>query len=213
MYLLSVNLGSAQPINAKSGMSGIFKQPTTAPVQITTLGLEGDVIVDTKSHGGVDQAVYVFGMPDYEWWSAELGREITPGTFGENLTITGLESARSNIGDRFRVGGVMLEVTSLRIPCVTLAARMGDPQFVKRFRRAERPGVYCRVIVPGVVRTGDPVSVIPYPGETIPALEVFRRFYTQAYDEAFLRRALSAPLHHATRRDYEDLLADLPAEA
>ena len=213
MYLLSVNLGRAQPINAKSGVSGIFKQPTTTLVQITTLGLEGDVIVDTKNHGGVDQAVYVFGTPDYDWWSAELVREIAPGMFGENLTITGLESARFNIGDRIRVGAVLLEVTAPRIPCVTLAARMDDPQFVKRFRQAERFGLYCRVIQTGAVQAGDPVSVMPYAGETLSAREVFRRYYMTEHDEATLRRGLAAPLHYRVRRDYEELLAALLVDA
>ncbi len=209
MYLLSVNVGKAQPINAKSGMSGIFKQPTTAPVQIGRLGLEGDAIVDTVSHGGVDQAIYVFGAPDYDWWSKQLGHEIAPGTFGDNLTITGLESAKFKIGDRLRVGEALLEVTSARIPCVTLAARMDDPQFVKRFRDAERFGLYCRVIQTGAVQAGDPVSVIPYPGDTISALEMFRLYYEPDYDEALLRRALAAPLHHTTRREYEERLAQM----
>src|SRR4051794_39575210 len=138
MHLLSVNVGKPQPIKAKSGMTGIYKQPQTEPVQITRLGLHGDAIVDTANHGGVDQAVYVFGRPDYRWWSEELGRELAPGTFGENLTFTELASADYNVGDRFYVGAVLLEVTSPRIPCVTLATRMGDPKFVKRFAQAER---------------------------------------------------------------------------
>jgi MOSC domain-containing protein YiiM len=209
MYLLSVNVGTAQPISTKSGMTGIYKKPVTALVNITSLGLDGDAIVDTENHGGYDQAVYVFGTADYDWWASELARELAPGTFGENLTITDLESARFNIGDRLRVGVVLLEVTSPRIPCVTLATHMGDPQFVKRFRQAERFGLYCRVIKTGAVQAGDPVSLMPFPGETISALEVFRRYYAQEYDEATLRRALAAPLHGGTRSEYEDRLAAL----
>lgn len=212
MYLLSVNVGKPQPINAKSDMTGIYKQAQPLPVDLTPLGLAGDAIIDVAHHGGVDQAVYVFGAPDYDWWSAELGSDLAPGTFGENLTITELESAKYNIGDRLRVGSVVLEVTSPRIPCVTLATRMGDPKFVKRFRKAERFGLYCRVIVPGLVQAGDPVSLIPFPGEKTPALEIFRRYYTQDYDEAFLRRALTTPLHHVNRREYEERLASMLTE-
>ena len=142
MHILSINIGSARTIgNANvSGQTGIYKLPVAGPVQVTADGLADDAIVDTKNHGGPDQAVYVYGGADYAWWAAELGRELAPGTFGENLTICDLESAALAIGDRLHIGGVILEVTAPRIPCWKLAQRMGDPGFVKRFRAAERPG-------------------------------------------------------------------------
>lgn len=136
MKLISVNVGKAQPIAAKSGMSGIFKQPTQEAVAVTALGLQGDAIVDTQNHGGVDQAVYIYTVEDYDWWAAELGRPLAPGIFGENLTLAGAESASWAVGDCFAIGSVILQVTSPRVPCVTLATRMGDPQFVKKFTRA-----------------------------------------------------------------------------
>ncbi len=211
MQLLSVNVGKVQPIEngKKSGKTGIYKIPTSAPVQIGRLGLEGDAIVDTENHGGEDQAVYAFGSADYEWWSSELGRDLPPGTFGENLTISELESAPVNIGDRLRVGAAVLEVTAPRIPCVTLAARMGDPTFVKRFRHAERPGLYCRVIEPGAACAGDPVSLMPYHGETVSALDLFRLFYDNNVTVAMLRRVLAAPIDIRARREYEVRLAEL----
>src|SRR6185369_5003102 len=102
MQLISVNLGHERAIrNGKpSGKTGIYKLPTSEAVQIGFDGISADFICDTKNHGGPDQALYVYGTPDYEWWSRELGRELTPGTFGENLTISGLESAVMSIGDR-----------------------------------------------------------------------------------------------------------------
>ena len=127
MELISVNIGRAEPIKKakKSGVTGIFKRPLQAGGHIGPEGLDGDVIVDTESHGGPDQAVYVYGTNDYAWWSAALGRDLEPGTFGENLTIGGLESAQFNIGDRLQLGDVILEVTAPRIPCSTLAAAHG----------------------------------------------------------------------------------------
>jgi MOSC domain-containing protein YiiM len=211
MHVLSVNIGKEQAIkNAKaSGKTGIFKQPTRAAVEVTPEGLVGDTICDTENHGGPDQAVYVFGSVDYEWWSQSLGRDLAPGTFGENLTISGLESAAWWIGDRLHIGGVVLEVTAPRIPCVTLAARMGDPAFVKRFRVAERPGLYCRVIQPGVVSTGDPILLEPYPGQTVTALEMFRFFYATNPSAAEMRRMLAAPIDIRSRRDLEARLASM----
>ncbi len=191
-----MNVGREEPIQgAKSpGKTGTFKRPVDAPVGITTSGLAGDAISDKENHGGVDQAVYLFGGPDYGWWSGELGRGLAPGTFGENLTVSGLESAGACIGDRFSVGSVVLEVTAPRIPCVTLAVRMGDPAFPRRFRRAERPGLYCRVIRGGEVRAGDAVGREPYGGERVPAIEVFRAFFEPDVGEAALRRHLAAPI-------------------
>ena len=209
MQLISVNVGKAQPISTKSGQTGIFKQAQDVPVRITPLGLKGDTICDTENHGGVDQAVYIFGELDYHWWSETLGRDLEPGTFGENLTVSDLESATLRVGDRLRVGDVLLEVTAPRIPCVTLATRMGDPAFVKRFRYAERPGVYCRVLEEGEVGVGDEVTLEPYPGETLGVLEMFRQFYDPHLDEATLRRHLAAPVAIRDRLEKEAALAAL----
>jgi MOSC domain-containing protein YiiM len=183
--------------------TGIFKFPTNEAVRVTKLGLEGDVIVSKKHHGGPDQAVYVYGVADYEWWSNELGREILPGTFGENLTISELESAQFNIGDYLHIEEVTLQVTAARIPCGTFATRMNDPQWVKRFRSAERPGLYCRVIQEGFVKAGDPVSVERYTGETISILDMFREFYNKNKSEESLRRHLDAPIAIRARRAIE----------
>ena len=212
MQLISVNLGTvrAMPTTVKRhGTTGIFKQPVSDPVHIETLGLADDAICDVESHGGVDQAVYVYGSADYDWWAAELGCALEPGTFGENLTISELVSGDLRIGDRLRVGEVLLEVTSPRIPCATFAYRMDDPQWVKKFRHAERPGVYCRVIETGAVQAGDPVTLEPYQGETILALEMFRSFYDKSLRDAdYLRRAIAAPTHY---KDRAQLVQELDA--
>jgi MOSC domain-containing protein YiiM len=214
MQLISVNIGQARPIqNAKSsGKTGIYKLPVSGPVHITSTGLRDDAICDTEHHGGVDQAVYVYGTPDYERWSKILGRELSPGTFGENLTITELESAAVHIGDCWLVGSVILQVTAPRVPCVTLAARMGDPSFVRRFREAELPGLYCRVIQEGSVQVGDLVTWERYSGETIGAIELFRDFYAPHLDEATLRRHLAAPIGVRDRIEKEAQLGKLLAD-
>lgn len=214
MQLISVNIGQARSIqNAKeSGQTGIYKLPVPDLVQITQTGLPGDAICDVENHGGVDQAVYLFGAPDYAWWSAQIGRELSPGAFGENLTISELESTDFSIGDRLHVGSVILEVTAPRIPCVTLAVRMADPTFVKRFRYAERPGLYCRVIQEGFVQVGDLVRVERYTGETITALEMFRDFYAPDRSEANLRCHLAAPIAIRARVEKEAQLDKLLAQ-
>ena len=214
MHVSSINIGSVRTIgNANvSGQTGIYKLPVAGPVQVTAAGLAHDAIVDTKNHGGPDQAVYLYGGADYAWWSVELGRELAPGTFGENLTISDLESAPLAIGDRLHSGGVILEVTAPRIPCWKLAQRMGDPGFVKRFRAAERPGLYCRVVQEGRIRAGDPVTLEPYAGERVTVVEVFRDYYEPARDPAALRRFLAAPLAVRARTDKERQLREVQRE-
>ena len=214
LNLISVNIGQERILqrNDRVERTGIFKFPTEQAVQVTKLGLEGDVIVSKKHHGGPDQAVYVYGDADYRWWSQELGKEFVPGAFGENLTVSELESASFNIGDYLHLHDVTLQVTAPRIPCGTFAARVDDPGWVKRFRHAERPGLYCRVIKEGLVRAGDPVSMERYAGETISIPEMFRDYYDNDKSEETLRRHLNAPIAIRARRALEKELQKLLAE-
>lgn len=211
MKLISVNVGEKRTLHRKDRVeqTGIFKYPTNEPVHVTRLGIEGDVIVSKKHHGGPDQAVYVYGWADYEWWTIELGRELAPGTFGENLTISELESTRFNIGDMLHVEEVTLQVTAPRIPCGTFAARMDDPYWVKRFRRAERPGLYCRVLREGFLQKGNSVSMERYTGATIPLLDLYRGYYDKDKSEETLLRHLDAPIAIRARRDLEKELLNL----
>ncbi len=206
MQLSSINIGQEQTLRNKDRVekTGIFKQPVDHPVKVTKLGLERDVIVSKKHHGGPDQAIYIYGESDYEWWSGELGRMPAPGTFGENLTISRLESARFNIGDMLHIGEVILQVTAPRIPCSTFAARMGDPRWVKKFRQAERPGLYCRVLQEGFVKTGDPVNFEAYTGETLSLVEMFRDYYVKNKSREMLLRHLQVPIAIRARRDLEE---------
>jgi MOSC domain-containing protein YiiM len=214
MQLISVNIGQerTQQNGNRLETTGIYKLPTQVFSQVSSLGLKGDFVCDTKHHGGPDQAVYIYGMADYAWWSQELGREIVPGTFGENLTVSELASAQFNIGDRLQIGPVILEVTAPRIPCGTLAARMDDPKFVKRYRQAGRPGLYCRVIQEGLLRVGDEVSVEPYKGETLSIAEMFHDYYEKDKNEATLRHHLNAPIAIRSRIELEQQLQVLLEE-
>ncbi len=215
MRLLSVNIGASRTQPKPDGLeiTGIYKLPAQGPVGITRLGLRQDFIGDPKDHGGPDQAVYVYGGADDAWWSKELGRPLEPGTFGENLTVSDLESAGFRIGDRFHVGSTVLEVTAPRIPCSTLARRMGDPMFVKRYRRAERPGLYCRVIQEGTLRGGD--EVIPESGkvDSVMVIDIFREHYALEKREELLRRFLAAPISARTRADVEKRLSLLSSRS
>jgi MOSC domain-containing protein YiiM len=206
--LVSINSGEAQHIPGYKPLTGIVKQPI-ASAEIERLGLVGDAICDRKHHGGADQAIYVYFADDYLWWATELNRSIEPGTFGENLTISGVEGRNVAIGDRFALGPVLLEVTYHRTPCMTFAAAMGDPLWVRRFHRANRPGAYCRVLAPGTVTSGMPVEYQPFAGERLTVSDLMALDGVKDLDHAFMRRALSTPIREKTRVKYEEKLASL----
>jgi len=161
--------------------------------------------MDTKNHGGLDQAVYLYGEPDYAYFASDLGRAMPPGLFGENLTVAGLESATINIGDRLTIGDVVLEVTSPRNPCATFAARMGDPHWVKYFFAAGRLGIYGRVLETGSVEAGMPVVLTRFAGPAIPVNELSHDYKNPS--SARMRYLLQAPLHRELRSQYEAALA------
>jgi len=206
--LLSINSGQAQHIAGYKPLTGIVKRPV-ASAEIERLGLIGDAICDHKHHGGSDQAIYAYFADDYAWWATELGRNIEPGTFGENLTLSGVEGRNVAIGDRFALGPVLLEVTYHRTPCMTFAAVMGDPAWVRRFHRANRPGAYCRVLTPGPVTAGMAVQYQPFSGERVTVGELMALDGVREIDPAFMRRALATPIREKTRFKYEERLAQL----
>jgi MOSC domain-containing protein YiiM len=213
MHVSSVNVARS-PSRLKVGRrltsTGIHKQRVDQPIEVGRLGLRGDTIWSTKHHGGPDQAVYVYGEADYAWWAAELGHPLEPGTFGENLTVAELATGEAFVGDRLLIGDrVVLEVTCGRTPCGTLTAHMGIKAFARRFREAQRLGLYCRVIETGAVRAGDAVRYEPTTTPLISILEFEEMFYAADPPREQLERALAAPICERGRRDHERQLAAL----
>ncbi len=139
--------------------TGLWKRSVEGPVAVGRLGLEGDLVGDRRVHGGTDKAVYAYALEDVTWWEEQLDRELGPGFFGENLTLRGVEVSGAHIGDRWRIGSTLLEISEPRHPCWKLATRVGEPRFIKRFEQAGRPGAYLRVLGEGEVRAGDSVEV------------------------------------------------------
>ena len=203
--VVAVNIGKAREVSAKSGKSGIFKQPVDGPVAVDAYGLDGDTIVDTRHHGGLEQAVYCYTVADYDWWTAARQQPFPHGIFGENLTLDGVSDADIHIGDRFVSDDLTLEVTAPRIPCATLADRMGDPRFVAAFHKARRPGAYCRVIKKGQVRSGDVFEHQPFSGERVSLAEVMAAEPFTKLDVTTVARLLAVPLHRDAVRTLHEL--------
>ncbi len=203
----SINVGCAQTIRnaGKSLTSGICKYAVAGPVYLDEVGVHDDAVVDQLHHGGADQAVYIYSADDYDWWNSETDRDYWPGLFGENLTIRGLPFDL-NVGDRLLVGEVVLEATAPRIPCSTLAVRMRDSAFALAFRRAQRPGVYFRVLNSGEISAGDAVTLVANESGDVSILELFRFNYALRHDAADLHRFLGAPLADRFRRKIQSKL-------
>ncbi|WP_284976313.1 MOSC domain-containing protein [Arthrobacter sp. efr-133-TYG-104] len=152
------------------GVTAIDKRPIEGPVKVHKLGVHGDVQASRIHHGGEDQALYAYSQADADYWSAELGRELLPGAFGENLRVAGIDASGAVIGERWKIGlDVEVEVTSPRTPCATFQRVFGEPQWVKRFSEAGRVGTYLRVIRTGTISAGDHIhrTFVPRHGITV----------------------------------------------
>jgi MOSC domain-containing protein YiiM len=183
--LLSVNIAHVHPNPYKaSDVTGIDKRPMEGPVEVRApgmrdggagSGLAGDAIGDRESHGGDDQAVYAYAREDLDRWEQQLSREFTSGSFGENLTTQGIDVNGALIGERWTIGdGVILEVTSPRVPCATFRGWMGIPGWLKIFTAAAVPGAYLRVVVSGTVEAGDEIVVSDRPAHEVTVARMFR---------------------------------------
>ena len=161
--IASVNVGlpSALEFDGRSVVSGIVKAPVAGPTMVRATNLDGDRQADLRVHGGPDKAVYAYPIQHYAHWTAHLGRELAPyGYFGENLTVEGMDEAEVRIGDVFRAGSALLQVSQPRVPCFKLAMRMRDHAFGKPFLASGRVGFYLRVLEEGEVRDGDPIELV-----------------------------------------------------
>jgi MOSC domain-containing protein YiiM len=193
-HLLSVNVGRARPVatGRRTVLTAIWKAPVDGRVAVEGVNLSGDEQADRSLHGGPDKAVYGYAIEDTRRWEGELGRELGPGAFGENLTTEGIDVSEALVGERWRVGTTLLEVVQPRLPCFKLGLRMNDPSFVRRFARASRPGAYFRILEEGDLAAGDPVEVdlaaLPDHGVTLRLV-----FDAILIDHSLIPQVLEAP--------------------
>ena len=211
MKLLSVNVSLPRhvPHMGKTVRTGIFKEPVNRRIILRTLNLEGDGQADRENHGGMYKAVYAYSIEHYEYWKRELGRgDFTPGQFGENFTVQGMAEDDVHIGDIFRVGGALVQVTQPRAPCYKLGLKMGMPQFPKLFLSSGRVGFYLRVLEEGEVGAGDVVERVRVDPERMAVSDMNRLLYVKPADREALERALRIEaLSPRRRRAFEELLA------
>lgn len=179
-------------------VSSIFKERVAGAVEIRGVNAAGDDQADRNQHGGPDKVLYLYAAEDQVWWESELGTALDHGVFGQNVTTTGLDITHALIGETWRIGTALLQVTEPRTPCWKLGMRMGDKAFPRRFAAARRPGAHTRLLEEGVVQAGDPIIVESRPAHGITVDDVNRVYFGDDPDAAKLLRAPELAAHWRT---------------
>ncbi|HEX2054278.1 MAG TPA: MOSC domain-containing protein [Actinomycetota bacterium] len=203
-----VNVGKVQELllRGRPQPTGIFKQPVEGRVRLQDHGVEGDVQADRRYHGGRYKAVYSYTCEDYSWWEKELGVTLAPATFGENLTLDGISTTDARVGERWRIGSALLEVTQPREPCWKLGAKMGDKDFPRRFREAGRAGAYLAIVEEGDVGAGDAVEVVSRPSHPV---SVGMLAYLGRVDRKLAQLVRQLASKDVSDEEWEELIAGL----
>jgi MOSC domain-containing protein YiiM len=192
--LVSVNVGRPRAVQTgkRTVETAIWKAPVAGRVGVRGVNLDGDEQADLTVHGGPDKAVYAYAGEETREWEQELGRELGPGAFGENLTTAGIDVSGALVGERWRIGTALLEVVQPRFPCFKLGIRFEDPLFVRRFARGSRPGAYLRIVEEGELGAGDEIAV---DFDSLPDHGVSLRLIFDAIlvDHGLAAQALAAP--------------------
>jgi MOSC domain-containing protein YiiM len=209
--VLSVNVGLPRdiPWQGKTVHTGIWKAPVSGPRKVRRLNIEGDGQGDLAGHGGEHRAVLVYQHASYQHWQKQLSRtDFTYGQFGENLTVDGLPDAEVCIGDRYRIGNALFEVTQPRVTCYRVGIRMNQPDMAALLVKHGRPGFYLRVLEEGNVEAGDEIALVESGPERTSVAEIDALLYLPGHPREQLERALRIPaLSAGWRRSFEALLA------
>jgi len=208
MRLVSVNVSQPKRIaidSQNSVMTGIFKEPVRRRVMLRTLNLEGDGQADLTVHGGPDKAVYAYPIEHYDYWQGTLKRKDFPfGQFGENFTVEGMSEDTVHIGDIYRVGGAVVQVTQPRVPCYKLALKMEMPAFPQIFLSSGRSGFYLRVLQEGEVGAGDEIEQVQADPAQLSVRDILHLAFFDKDNAELIREALKVRALSAAWREMLD---------
>ncbi len=211
MKLLSVNVSLPREVlhERETVSTGIFKRPVAGRVMLRTSNLDGDGQADLENHGGIHRAAYAYSIENYYHWRRELGRdEFAFGQFGENFTVERMVEDNIHIGDVFRVGDALVEVSQPRPPCFKLGIKMGMAGFPKQFLASGRIGFYLRVLEEGEVGAGDAFERVESDLERMTVREMSRLLFFEPKNLEGAKRALRVrALSPGWRDSFEERLA------
>ena len=210
--LLSVNVGLPRDISwqGRTVHTAIWKEPVEGPRMVRRLNIDGDGQGDANGHGGERRAVFVYQMDSYRYWQQQLGRsDFAYGQFGENFTVDGLSDAEVCIGDRYRIGSALFEVTQPRVTCYRVGIRLDEPEMAALLVKHGRPGFYFRVLEEGEVEAGDEITQVAAGPERMSVFETNALLYMPGHPRDQLERALRIPaLSAGWHRSFEALLEE-----
>jgi ferredoxin-NADP reductase/MOSC domain-containing protein YiiM len=194
--LVSVNVGLPKDVawKGRTVYTGVWKQPVAGPRMVRRLNVDGDGQGDLGGHGGEHRAVMVYQLDSYRYWSDELHRDdLRPGHFGENFTVEGLPDDEVCIGDRYRIGQAVFEVSQPRVTCYRVGLRLGEPQMAALLVSHRRPGFYFRVITEGQIEAGQNIVKVGSGPEQVSVAEIDALLYLPGHPRDALERALRIP--------------------
>jgi ferredoxin-NADP reductase/MOSC domain-containing protein YiiM len=201
--VVSVNVGLPRDVTWQGRIvrTAVWKTPVTGRIFARRLNLDGDGQGDLRAHGGEQRALLVYQLESYRHWASHLGRsDLLPGNFGENLTVDGLADNEVCIGDRFRIGGAVVEVSQPRDTCYRVGIRLGHPEIAALLVVHRRPGFYFRVLEEGEIGAGDRIEKLSDGPERMTVAEIDALLYSAEHPPEALRRAIRIP---ALSRDWQ----------
>ena len=207
MRVLSVNVGLPRQVPTAHGavLTSIFKQPVEGRIALRAYNLEGDRQSDLRVHGGPYKAVYAYPSEHYGYWAEELPDiDWAFGNFGENLTTEGLLEESVHIGDQFRIGSAVLQVSQPRMPCFKLALRLGRSDMVKRFWKSGRSGIYFSIVEEGELGPGDIMERVAEHPDRVSVADVVRIYKREDMSQELLERLERAPLYGSWKREIRE---------
>ncbi len=212
--LVSVNVGRPREIqwDGRTVRTAVWKNPEKGPVMVRRTNLDGDEQADKKGHGGEHRAVFVYQLGSYRYWADHLGRDdFQHGQFGENFTVEGLSDDEVCIGDRYRIGEALFEVTQPRVTCFRVGIRMNEPAMPSLLVAHHRPGFYLRVLTPGKVQSGQAIERVAVGPEQVTVADCDALLYLPHKSRQTLQRALRIPALSAGWRASFEAMAATPA--
>ncbi len=194
MKVIATNISKGTIItwHGKEEKTGIFKTPTQEPIFLGKTDVEKDTVVDRKYHGGLDKACYLFSAEEYKYW-----KKLYPnldwdwGKFGENLTIAGLEESQIRIGDIYKLGGALVQISQPREPCYKLGIRFETQNIIKQFIDRSHPGTYVRILEEGLVSQGDSMVLVKQSENSLTIQQFYQLLFAKEKSRELLHLAIN----------------------
>lgn len=193
MKIISTNIAEPTIIKwrGKNVTTGIFKKPTTQPIYLGKEDVKGDEVSDRKHHGGIFKACYLFSADHYDYWkNLYPNLDWTYGMLGENLTVSGLDETQIYIGDIYKIGEALVQITQPREPCYKFGVKFGTQKVLKQFIEHGFPGTYIRVLEEGFIEWGDDIKLVQRAEKSLTISQFHELLYAKQKNQEHLRLAI-----------------------